>query len=160
MKRRKKKEKNKTEKNKKEEKKEAKKAKEGKKKECTEQTNSLQDFLGKIFTKKNAARAGKKSARKRNAMKKQTRWKILNKRIFKKKTTLPARAKNQPKNGNGARPLCIKFFGVHACAAGQSFAPQGKILKIGVFFRGNPLGKMSFGRDRGRQKPGFWGTFS
>ena len=41
---------------------------------------------------------------------------------------------------NGARPLCIRFFGVHACAAGQSFAPQGKILKIGVFFRGNPLG--------------------
>ena len=72
----KKREKNKTEKKKKEEKKEAKKAKEGKKKECTEQTNSLQDFLEKIFTKKNAARAGKKSARKRNAMKKQTRWKI------------------------------------------------------------------------------------
>ena len=64
MKRRKKKEKNKTEKNKKEEKKEAKKAKEGKKKECTQQTNSLQDFLEKIFTKKKRCPRGQKISQK------------------------------------------------------------------------------------------------
>ena len=48
------------------------------------------------------------------------------------KNISPARAKISQKNGitkgNGARPLCIKLFGVHACPAGHNVLPRrGKI---------------------------------
>ena len=75
-----------------------------------------------------------------------------------------ARAKNQPKNGfldgSGARPLCIKLFGVHACPAGPTSCPAGEnFANQGPLFDKILKETLHSGRHPGRLKPGFWGTF-
>ena len=72
--------------------------------------------------------------------------------------------KNEPKNGflerSGARPLCIKLFGVHACPAGPISCPAGEnFANQGPFPHRILKGTLHPGRDPGRLKPGFWSTF-
>ena len=73
-------------------------------------------------------------------------------RAGKKTATKTARLK-----GNGARPLYIKSFGVHACPAGQSCAPQGKFLKIGVLLWRKSLRKNVFRPGSRAPTTGFLG---